>query len=133
MKEYYPVYIKDNFEKKKNCPKCNKNNYNIKKILLYSYLEECKKCSRMGLYGENQMSTINNINIPLNNYRDICTCEKKYIYSSNIKCNNCSKCSNCNNELNNYELKNIKDVLDNHLCTKCYKKINYNISENINY
>ena len=32
-----------------------------------------------------------------------------------------------------WEFKHIKNINDNHLCDKCFKKINYEITENINY
>ena len=133
MNEYYPIYIKEYYENNKNCPKCDNNINNIENKLVCSYLAECKKCSNMSLYGENQMNNLYNIPIPRNNYTDMCTCETKYIYFNIFKCNNCIKCENCKNDMMNFELKNIKNINDTHLCSKCFNKINYNITENINY
>jgi len=133
MNEYYPSYIKDCYEDKKNCPKCNTNKFDIKEKLVCSYLDECNKCSRMSLYGENQINNLNRGYISRSYYTEMCTCRNRNVYSKIIKCTNCIKCENCKEELMSWEFKNIKSINDNHLCNKCFKKINYEITENINY
>ena len=99
MNEYYPSYIKDYYENKKKCPKCNNDKFNIKEKLICSYLDECNKCSRMSLYGENQINNLNSGYIPTSYYTEMCTCRNRNVYSKIIKCSNCIKCENCKEEL----------------------------------
>jgi len=124
MNEYYPFYIKDSYENNKKCIKCDSIIHNIKKKLVCSYLDECKKCLNMSLYGENQIYNLYNIPIPRSNYTDMCTCSTKYVYTNIIKCNNCIKCEKCKNEMMNWEMKNIKNISDPHLCDKCLTPLN---------
>ena len=48
----------------------------------------------------------------------------KYVYTNIIKCNNCIKCEKCKNEMMNWEMKNIKNISDPHLCDKCLTPLN---------
>ena len=122
MDEYIPYYLKNN----EKCPRCDKK-LNKKKILAYSYMNECKKCSNMSMYGDNHINNNNEL------LYVSCSCKTEYIYKYIIKCDNCIKCNECKNELTYNELKYIKNVDSHHLCIKCYNKNNYNISENVNY
>lgn len=114
MDEYYPSYIKNN----NICPKCH-NKIKINKNLITSYLNECKKCQRMGLYGENQMLTLNNQKIPRSHYTDICECKTEYIYKYIYECEKCIKCEKCNLNISKKNLNNINNINQKILCETC--------------
>lgn len=120
MKEYIPIYLKD-YDK---CPRCN-NNLNTKKILLLSYLNECKKCSNMSMYGENQLNNHYGYSDRNELLYESCSCKTEYIYKYITKCDNCIKCDECNDELSNDDFVNIINEKTHHLCKKCYNKKNY--------
>lgn len=128
MDEYIPSYLKDHTR----CPRCN-NNLSKERVLSFSYLNECKKCSNMGMYSDNQNYYMRNNDYNRNLLYESCSCKTEYIYKNIIKCDNCIRCDECKEKLSYKTLYDINSIKSNHLCNKCFKKINYNITENVNY
>jgi len=132
MNSYLPIYLKK-YENIDICPRCS-NNLIKKKILSYSYLDECKKCTKSSMYGLYHINSINNNNLIYNNETDICRCKTRYIYRYDIKCNKCCECDICNNKLSYKDLYKIENINDKHICSMCfYNNKHNNINENINY
>jgi len=115
MEEYYPKYLKDFCDN--ICKRCN-NEISIKRILAYSYLNECNKCQNMGTYGYLNDYYKEHGRMPRSLY-ETCTCKKEYIYRTKKTCTNCSKCDKCLNNLSYEELDIINNINDKHLCKNC--------------
>ena len=115
MDEYYPKFLKNSDTV--SCNKC-KNDISIKKILMYSYINECQKCQNMGTYNYNN-DYFSQYNVMPNTIYEDCKCTKEYIYKRILTCKACTTCVKCLNQLTESEIDNLDTVYDENICKKC--------------